>query len=101
MFVDLTRDECYTEINTFYKIVARKMGFENVNKLKFDCREIIVTTAIKDIIADFYYKERGANIGDFSFIWACFGPKASLAPGDSKDQYRIEVDERFIIQEEY
>lgn len=100
MIIELTRDDCYTEINTFYKIIASKMGFKNVDELIFDCRDIVVTPRVYNTISEFYYKERGAGVTDFAYIWACFGPKTTLVPSNMSECYQAEVGRKFITQEE-
>lgn len=104
MLIGLTRDECYAEINTFYKNVASKLGYEDVDDLRFDCREICVTAYVRDTIASYYYEKLNASVNDFAWIWACFGPKAVLTANDLEGIYRAELTGKFIFhmcKEEY
>lgn len=101
MVLKLIRDECYTDLNHFYANVASRMDFRNIDELRFDCRDILVTTFIKNVISDYYITELGASLNDMTFIWACFGPKTDITPYDIDEVYRVEVGRKFIIQEEY
>ena len=91
MFVNLTRDECYTDINAFYKNVATKLGYKDDPDIRFDCRKIVVTTYVRDTIASYYYEKLNATVNDFAWIWACFGPKAILAANDPDDFYKAQA----------
>ena len=86
MVLKLTRDECYTDLNHFYANVASRMGFRNIDELRFDCRDILVTTL---------------SLNEMAFIWACFGPKTDITPYDIDELYRVDVGRKFIIREEY
>lgn len=106
MFVNLTRGECYTDITTFYKNVALRLGYRDIDdpNIRFDCRDICVTTYVRDVIASYYFEKLNASSSDFSMIWACFGPKAVLTANDPDGFYRAKLTGNFIIhmfKEEY
>lgn len=92
--VDLTKEECYTGIDQFYKLIAEKLGYSS-NKVHFDCRKISVTKPVMDQIFAFYTEERKMSEGAIAQGWVSFGPKAEIP----KDRYLAVVHHGFILED--
>ena len=86
-------------ITELYDTVARIMGCDNVDDLRYDCREINVATNIQD---NFFRHYREDNIemseSDFKMNMAMlllnYGPKTDEALLD----YEVEVFKGFIME---
>jgi hypothetical protein len=80
-----------------YDTVAKAMGYQDVSKLNYDCREINCATNIHDGFFN-YYREASPHVSEMdlkmsvSMILLNYGPKMDAALED----YEVEVTNKFI-----
>lgn len=84
-------------VTELYDMVATTMGYKDVSKLRYDCREINVAQNIQDNFFA-YYKETIPHSSEsdlkmsVSMILLNYGPKTD----DNLADYEVEVSDKFI-----
>ena len=84
-------------VTELYDAVATTMGYKDVSKLHYDCRQICVAPNIQENFFE-YYKEANAHLSesDFNMSMAMmllnYGPKTDENLAD----YEVEVSDKFI-----
>ena len=84
-------------VTELYDMVATTMGYKDVSKLHYDCREINVARNIQDNFFA-YYKETIPHSSEsdlkmsVSMILLNYGPKTD----DNLADYEVEVSDKFI-----
>lgn len=84
-------------VTELYDAVAKTMGYNDVSKLHYDCREINVARNIQDNFFA-YYKETIPHSSEtdlkmsVSMILLNYGPKTD----DNLADYEVEVSDKFI-----
>jgi len=84
-------------VTELYDAVATTMGYRDVSKLNYDCREINVARNIQDGFFA-YYKETIPHSSEtdlkmsVSMILLNYGPKTD----DNLEDYEVEVSDKFI-----
>ncbi len=94
MRVELTFDDCYCNLLTFYENVARKMGVVLTGSTRFDCRKICVTEGVQSAITGYYYGSENLSRMQIAAIWLQVGPKASLG---EPELYFADVEDGFVV----
>lgn len=84
-------------VTELYDAVATAMGYKDVSKLNYDCREICVALNIQENFFE-YYKEANAHLSETDFKMSMammllnYGPKTDANLAD----YEVEVSDKFI-----
>lgn len=88
------KDFSIVNIQTFYDNVAKMLGYNDVENLRYDCRKIEVSQIIQDSIFAYYEGAGGLTQEDICMRWCCFGPKvnADLKMND------ISIEDGFISE---
>ena len=94
---ELTREQCHTvSMSKLFDNFAKAMGYDDVSPLRYDCRHILVSTAIQnEFIAA--CKETGAPDYTAGMAWCFAGPKATI---EDNERFIFEPQEGFIIEKE-
>lgn len=97
MRYEVTREQCHTvSMSKLYDNFAKEMGYDDVSPLRYDCRHILVSTAIQnEFIAA--CKETGTPDYVAGMTWLLCGPKATI---EDDERFLIEPQEGFIIEKE-
>ena len=97
MRYEVTREQCHTvSMSKLYDNFAKEMGYDDVSPLRYDCRHILVSTAIQnEFIAA--CKETGAPEYAAGMAWCFGGPKATI---EDDERFLFEPQEGFIIENE-
>lgn len=75
----------------FYSFIGTKMGVEETEFTRYDCRNICVTPALQESWYE-YYTAQGVPRVEITMALAMSGPKATL----SDEGYVVEVDSGYI-----
>ena len=84
-------------VTELYDAVAKTMGYKDMSKLHYDCREISVAPNIQENFFE-YYKEANAHLSESDFKMSMgmmllnYGPKTDESLAD----YEVEVTDKFI-----
>lgn len=84
-------------VTELYDTVATTMGYRDVSKLNYDCREICVAPNIQENFFE-YYKEENSHLSETDFKMSIgmmllnYGPKVD----ENLDDYEVEVTDKFI-----
>ena len=84
-------------VTELYDVVATAMGYRDVSKLNYDCREINVAPNIQDSFFT-YYKANQPHLSEtdlnmeVAMILLNYGPKTDESLAD----YEVEVSDKFI-----
>lgn len=87
-------------VTELYDMVATTMGYTDVSKLNYDCREITVAPNIQENFYQ-YYKNANPELTEsdlkmgVSMMLLNYGPKTD----ENLNDYEVEVSDRFICQE--
>ena len=79
----------------FYDNVAKVLGYENVDKLTYDCKLINVAKNIEDSIFDYMASEGNANF-EIGMVWVVYGPKVDETLQDGV----VDIEPGFITEVE-
>lgn len=91
---NLTLDECHCGLLNFYRNVAKKLGYEDTDRITFDCTKICVTKHVQDEMRAFYKYIENHSDESISMLLCCSGPKANYV--SVKSVYAAEVEDGFI-----
>lgn len=91
--IDLSKDACYCGIQTFYDLIAKRLGHDP-KTVRYNCTKINVSKLVQDQIFAFY-EDEGWSQEAISQAWVCYGPKTSL----KDDECIAEVIPGFIQEE--
>ncbi|MCD8119712.1 MAG: hypothetical protein LUE29_09605 [Lachnospiraceae bacterium] len=94
MSVTLSQEDCYCDLQTFYKNVATKMGVTVTGSTLFDCRKISVTKQVQDELWAYYYQEEGYSNMQISALFLAMGPKANI--DQCKEEYLAKTEDGFV-----
>ena len=97
MRINLTKEECYTDIVSFYDVISKKLGLKLGKDAQFDCRKINVTKAVQDEIMRYYKEEKYLTTSALVMLMVCYAPKADLKP---EEDFFVELDDGFVIKKE-
>ncbi len=89
--LELTKDDCYHEIQDFYDVVVEKLGIDP-QKARYDCTKINVTKSVQKELFDYQKQVRGFDAEAIGQRWMLFGPKANL----TEEDYIVEIHRGFI-----
>ena len=84
-------------VTELYDAVATTMGYGDVSKLHYDCREISVAPNIQDSFFE-YYRNANQHLSETDFKMSMammllnYGPKTDESLAD----YEVEVSDKFI-----
>lgn len=97
MKYELTQEQCHTiSMGKLFDNFAEAMGYDDVSPLRYDCRNILVSTAIQnEFIAA--CKETGTPEYVAGMAWCFCGPKTTI---EDDERFLIEPQEGFIIKKE-
>lgn len=96
MKYELTQEQCHTiSMEKLFDNFAEAMGYDDVSPLRYDCRNILVSTAIQN---EFFaaYTEDGTPEAAARMIWYLAGPKTTI----EDERFLFEPQEGFIIEKE-
>ena len=94
---ELTREKCHTiSMTKLFDNFAEAMGYDDVSPLRYDCRHILVSTAVQN---EFIAACEEVGTPDYvaGMAWCFSGPKATIK--DDK-RFLFEPQEGFIIEKE-
>lgn len=92
--LELTEDECYCDIVSFYNLLAVKSGIDP-GSVRYNCTKIHVTDPVRKKIFDFYDEQESASDSDIAMAWVFGGPIADL----KHEGYFAEIKDGFFIEE--
>lgn len=94
MKYELTQEQCHTMLmSKLFDNFAEAMGYDDVSPLRYDCRHVLVSTAIQnEFIAA--CKETGVPEAAARMIWCLAGPKTTI---EDTERFLFEPQEGFII----
>lgn len=97
MKYELTQEQCHTMLmSKLFDNFAEAMGYDDVSPLRYDCRHVLVSTAIQnEFIAA--CKETGVPEAAARMIWCLAGPKTTI---EDTGRFLFEPQEGFIIENE-
>lgn len=97
MRYEVTQEQCHTiSMEKLFDNFAEAMGYDDVSSLRYDCRNILVSTAIQnEFIAA--CKETGVPESVAGMAWCFCGPKATI---EDTERFLFEPQEGFIIEKE-
>ena len=96
MKINLTKEECYTDILSFYNIISNKLGLNIGKDVRYDSSKIHTTKAVQDEIIR-YYKEIKCLPITLVIPMVCYASKSNLKP---EEGYFVIVEDGFIIKKE-
>lgn len=97
MKYELTQEQCHTiSIGKLFDNFAEAMGYDDMSPLRYDCRHILVSTAIQN---EFFAacKETGTPEYVSGMAWCFCGPKTTI---EDTERFIFEPQEGFIIEKE-
>ena len=90
--ITLTHDECSHGLTELYKSVARKMGYDDLEAIEFDCTKIDVSKPVFDAFEEYVLTQGGSRV-EVGMVWCFAGPKATI----DGNEYLAEPHEGFIV----
>lgn len=97
MKYELTQEQCHTiSMGKLFDNFAEAMGYDDMSPLRYDCRHILVSTAIQN---EFFAacKETGTPECVSGMAWCFCGPKTTI---EDTERFIFEPQEGFIIEKE-
>lgn len=97
MKYELTQEQCHTiSMEKLFDNFAVAMGYDDVSPLRYDCRHILVSTAVQN---EFIAACEEVGTPDYvaGMAWCFCGPKATI---DDTERFIFEPQEGFIIENE-
>ena len=97
MTYELTQEQCHTiSMGKLFDNFAEAMGYDDMSPLRYDCRHILVSTAIQN---EFFAacKETGTPECVAGMAWCFCGPKTTI---EDTERFIFEPQEGFIIEKE-
>lgn len=94
--IQLKKEDCYCDLDTFYGNVALKAGIHTEESTIFDCRKICVSQAVASEISDYYKQERQLSDYQVASIILCYGPKANIESQDN-NLCIVEIQKGFTV----
>ena len=97
MKYELTQEQCHTiSMGKLFDNFAEAMGYDDMSPLRYDCRHIMVSTAIQN---EFFAacKETGTPECVAGMAWCFCGPKTTI---EDTERFIFEPQEGFIIEKE-
>lgn len=97
MKYELTQEQCHTiSMGKLFDNFAEAMGYDDMSPLRYDCRHILVSTAIQN---EFFAacKETGTPECVAGMAWCFCGPKTTI---EDTERFIFEPQEGFIIEKE-
>lgn len=94
---ELTQEQCHTiSIAKLFDNFAEAMGYDDVSPLRYNCRNILVSTAVQN---EFFAacEEDGTPEIAARMIWYLAGPKTTI---EDTERFIFEPQEGFIIEKE-
>lgn len=94
---ELTQEQCHTiSMSKLFDNFAEAMGYDDVSPLRYNCRRILVSTAVQnEFIAA--CTEAGEAHSAACMAWCFCGPKATI---EDTERFIFEPQEGFIIEKE-
>ena len=97
MKINLTKEECYTDILSFYNIISNKLGLNIGKDVRYDSSKIYTTKAVEDEIIRYYKEVKCLPTIALIIPMVCYAPKSNLKP---EEDYFVMVEDGFIIKKE-
>ena len=94
--IKISEDDCFGTICDLYDNIASILGYEDIDKVKYDCKKVRVTEDVFNKVRSFYKYEYEGSDASFAIEWLNCGPKIDLA----MQGLRVEVEDGFICNEE-
>lgn len=79
IFVELTKEDCYKSLTSFYETVASKAGILYNESSVFDCRRINVTKSCVDVLITYMIENYQTDRETANMVMLMSGPKAYLS----------------------
>lgn len=95
MKYELTQEQCHTfSISALFDHFAEAMGYDDVSPLLYNCRHVLVSTAIQNEFIS-ACEETGTPEAAARMIWFLVGPKTTI---EDDERFLFEPQEGFIIE---
>lgn len=92
--VELSREDCYCSIQTFYDRIADIFGYDyDLETTNYDCTKISVSRPVLLQSFNYYEIERGVSRETTGIKWLLFGPKIDI----DDDRCIVEIQNGFFI----
>lgn len=94
--IEISEDDCFGTICDLYDNVASILGYEDIEKITYDCKKVRVTENVYNKVRSFYKNEYESSDIAFGMEWLTCGPKADLDMAG----FQVEIENGFICSKE-